>query len=47
MLEMVDGQLERSNPPTTEVLNRRAMHCVDAGARELSIPRFNATFPFR
>lgn len=47
ILEMVERQLDRPNPPDTKVLYRRAMHFIDRDVRELSVTQFNAKFPLR
>lgn len=47
ILEMVEEQLDRPNPPGTKVLYRRAMHFVDPAVRELTVAQFNAKFPLR
>lgn len=47
ILEMVERQLDRPNPPDTKVLYRRAVHFIDRDVRELSVTQFNAKFPLR
>lgn len=47
ILEMVEDQLDRPNPPDTKVLYRRAMHFIDRDVRHLSLQQFNAKFPLR
>lgn len=47
ILEMVEEQLDRRNPPDTKVLYRRAMHFVDRGVRHLTLQQFNAKFPLQ
>lgn len=47
ILQMVERQLDRPNPPDTKVLYRRAMHFIDRDVRQLSVPQFNAKFPLR
>lgn len=47
ILQMVERQLDRPNPPDTKVLYRRAMHFIDRDVRELSVTQFNAKFPLR
>mgnify|MGYP006296856447 CR=1 FL=1 len=47
ILEMVERQLDRPNPPDTRVLYRRAMHFIDRDVRHLSLQQFNAKFPLQ
>lgn len=47
ILEMVEDQLDRPNPPDTKVLYRRAMHFIDRDVRHLSLQQFNAKFPLQ
>ena len=47
ILEMVEDQLDRPNPPDTRVLYRRAMHFIDRDVRHLSLQQFNAKFPLQ
>jgi len=47
ILEMVEEQLDRPNPPDTKVLYRRAMHFIDRDVRHLSLQQFNAKFPLQ
>lgn len=47
VLEMVEEQLARPNPPDVKVLYRRAIHFVDEAVRELSLQQFNAKFPLQ
>lgn len=47
ILEMVERQLDRPNPPDTTVLYRRAMHFIDRDVRHLSLQQFNAKFPLQ
>lgn len=47
ILEMVEEQLDRPNPPDTKVLYRRAMYFIDRDVRHLSLQQFNAKFPLR
>lgn len=47
ILEMVEEQLARPNPPDVKVLYRRAIHFVDEAVRELSLQQFNAKFPLQ
>ena len=47
ILEMVEDQLDRPNPPDTKVLYRRAMYFIDRDVRHLSLQQFNAKFPLR
>ena len=47
ILEMVENQLDRPNPPDTRVLYRRAMHFIDRDVRHLSLQQFNAKFPLQ
>lgn len=47
ILEMVQDQLDRPNPPDTKVLYRRAMHFIDRDVRHLSLQQFNAKFPLQ
>lgn len=44
ILEMVEEQLDRPNPPSTKVLYRRAMHFIDRNVRKLTLQQFNAKF---
>lgn len=46
ILDMVRKQLQRPNPPGTEVLYARAAR-IDEGIRELSLRQFNARYPLR
>lgn len=47
ILQMVEEQLDRPNPPNTKVLYRRAMHFIDRNVRHLSLQQFNAKFPLQ
>lgn len=47
VLEMVEEQLARPNPPDVKVLYRRAIHFVDEDVRQLSLQQFNAKFPLQ
>lgn len=47
ILEMVEDQLDRPNPPDTKVLYRRAMYFIDRNVRRLSLQQFNAKFPLQ
>ncbi len=47
ILEMVEDQLDRPNPPDTGVLFRRALHFIDRDVRHLSLQQFNAKFPLQ